>query len=170
MKPIKTERLILSEFSLDDAPFIIEMLNDPAWLQFIGDRGIKTLEDAQDYIVNKLQKGFKEQGFGMLIVKLKDSQIPIGTCGLLKREYLDDMDIGFAFLPAFRGKGYAFEAASATIAWGKENLGMKRVLAFTDANNAASIMLIKKLSLKFERLLTDFPDDDAEIQLYRRDL
>ena len=170
MKKIETERLILSEFTLDDAPFILEMLNDPAWLQFIGDRSVKTLEDAQDYIVNKLQKGFKEQGFGMMIVKLKDDETPIGTCGLLEREYLDDMDIGFAFLPTFRGKGYAFEAASATIEWGKKNLGMRRILAFTDANNAASIILIKKLGLKFERLMTDFPDDDAEIQLYGNDL
>ncbi len=170
MNKIETERLILSEFSIDDAPFILEMLNDPAWLQFIGDRGVKTLDDARDYIVNKLQKGFKEQGFGMLIIKLKDNQIPIGTCGLLKREYLDDLDIGFAFLPAFRGKGYAFEAASTTVKWGKENLGIKRVLAFTDANNTASIALIKKLGMEFERLLTDFPEDDAEIQLYGRDL
>ena len=128
------------------------------------------LEDAQDYIINKLQKGFKEQGFGMMVVKLKDDETPIGTCGLLKREYLDDMDIGFAFLPAFRGKGYAFEAASATVKWGKENLGMRRILAFTDADNAASIILIKKLGLKFERLMTDFPEDDAEIRLYGKDL
>jgi len=170
MNTIETERLILSEFTLDNAPFILEMLNDPAWLQFIGDRGVKTLEDAQDYIVNKLQKSFKEQGFGMLIVKLKGNEIPIGTCGLLKRDYLDDLDIGFAFLPKFRGKGYAFESAAATIKYGKENLGIKHILAFTDANNAASITLIKKLGLKFERLMTDFPDDDVKIQLYGKDV
>ena len=170
MNHIETKRLVLSEFFLDDAPFILEMLNDPAWLQFIGDRGVKTLEDAQDYIVNKLQKGFKEQGFGMMIVKLKNDETPIGTCGLLKREYLDDMDIGFAFLPNFRGKGYAFEAVSATMSYGKENLGIKHILAFTDADNSASIQLIEKLGLEFERLMTDFPDDDAEIQLYGKDL
>ena len=133
----ETDRLILSKFSLDDAPFILKMLNDPDWLQFIGDKGIKTLDDARDYIVNKLQKSFRELGFGMLIVKLKDGDISIGTCGLLKRDYLDDLDLGFAFLPRFRGKGYAFEAASATISYGKENLGMKRILAFTDADNSA---------------------------------
>ncbi len=166
MNNIETKRLILSEFSLDDAPFILEMLNDPVWLEFIGDRGVKNLEDAQDYIVNKLKKGFDEQGFGMLLVKLKDSEIPIGTCGLLKRDYLDDLDIGFAFLPTFRGKGYATEAAAATIEWGREKLDMKRVLAFTDANNAASITLIKKLGMEFERLMSDFPDDDAKIRLY----
>ena len=170
MSNIETERLTLSEFSPEDAPFILKMLNDPAWLQFIGDRGVKTLGDAQNYIVDKLQKSFKEQGFGMLIVKLKDDETAIGTCGLLKRDYLDDLDIGYAFLPKFRGKGYAFEAASATIAWGKEKLGMKHILAFTDADNIASIKLIKKLELEFERLLTDFPDDDAEIELYGRDL
>ena len=170
MNNIETDRLILSEFSLDDAPFILEMLNDSAWLQFIGDRDIRTLDDARDYIVNKLQKSFKEQGFGMLLVKLKDGEIPIGTCGLLKRDYLDDLDIGFAYLPAFRGQGYVFEAASATIEYGKEMLGLKRVLAFTDANNIASIQLIKKLGLEFERLMTDFPTDAAEIQLYGKDL
>jgi len=169
VKDIETDRLILSEFSLDDAPFILEMLNDPAWLEFIGDRSVKTLDDARDYIANKLQKAFREFGFGMLLVELKDGT-PIGTCGLLKREYLDDLDIGFAFLPAFRGKGYALEAASATIEWGKKNLGMKRILAFTDANNAASITLIKKLGLEFERLMADFPDDDAEIELYGKDI
>lgn len=169
MKSIETERLILSEFTVEDAPFILEMLNDPAWLQFIGDRGVKTLDDARDYIVNKLQKSYQEFGFGMLIVKLKDGGISIGTCGLLKREYLEDLDLGFAFLPEFRGKGYAYEAASATIEYGKENLGMKRILTFTDADNSTSIGLIKKLDLKFERLI-DFPDDDAEIQLYRRDI
>ncbi|NQU29288.1 MAG: GNAT family N-acetyltransferase [Anaerolineae bacterium] len=165
MLMIETERLILSEFSSNDAPFILEMLNDPAWLQFIGDRGVKTLDDARDYIVNKLQKSFKELGFGMLIVKLKDGGISIGTCGLLKRDYLEDLDLGFAFLPEFRAKGYAYEAASATIEYGKKNLGLKHILAFTDADNSASINLIKKLGLGFERLI-DFPDDDAEIQLY----
>ena len=169
MSSIETDRLILSEFSLDDAPFILEMLNDPAWLQFIGDRGVKTLDDARDYIVNKLQKSFKELDFGMLIVKLKDGEISIGTCGLLKRDYLEDLDLGFAFLPSSRGKGYAFEAASATINYGKENLGLKRILAFTDADNFASIKLLGKLGLEFERLV-DFPDDDAEIQLYGRDI
>jgi len=134
-------------------------------LQFIGDRRIKTLDDARDYIVNKLQKSFRELGFGMLIVKLKDGGISIGTCGLLKRDYLEDVDLGFAFLPGFRGKGYAFETASATINYGKENLGMKRILAFADADNSASIKSITKLGLEFERLI-DFPDDDAEIKLY----
>lgn len=170
MNHIETERLILSEFSLDDAPFILEMLNDPGWLKFIGDRGVKSLEDAQDYIANKLQKGFKEQGFGMLLVKLKGSETSIGTCGLLKREYLDDMDIGFAFLPAFRGKGYAFEAATAVIEDGKERLRINRFLAFTDAKNDASISLITKLGLEFERLMTDFPEDDTEIRLYGKGL
>ena len=169
MSIIETDRLELSEFSLDDAPFILEMLNDPVWLQFIGDRGVKTLDDARDYIVNKLQKSFKELGFGMLIVKLKDGGISIGTCGLLKRDYLEDLDLGFAFLPEFRGKGYAYEAASATIEYGKKNLGLKHILAFTDVDNSASINLVKKLGLEFERLM-DFPDDDAEIQLYGGDI
>ena len=169
MSIIETNRLILSEFTIDDAPFILDMLNDPAWLQFIGDRGIKTRDDARDYIVNKLQKSYQEYGFGMLIVKLKDDGISIGTCGLLKRDYLEEVDLGFAFLPEFRGKGYAIEAAAATIEYGKDNLDLKRILAFTDADNSASIKLITKLGLKFERLV-DFPDDDAEIQLYGRDI
>ena len=170
MNPIKTERLILAEFIEADAPFILEMLNDPAWIKFIGDRGVKTLSDARDYIVNKLQKSMEELGFGMLLVKLKDGEFPVGTCGLLKRDYLDHLDIGFAFLPEFRGKGYAFEATYALITYGKKELGMKRILAYTDAENSTSIKLLKKLGLEFERMLLEFPEDDAEIELYGKDL
>ncbi|MBT3322286.1 MAG: GNAT family N-acetyltransferase [Anaerolineae bacterium] len=164
MKNLETKRLILVEFSLDDAPFIMEMLNDPAWIEFIGDRRIRTLDDARDYIVNKLQQTMQESGYGMLLVKLKDGS-PIGTCGLLKREYLDDYDIGFAFLPNFRRKGYAYEAASAMIDYGKESLGLKRIAAFVLKGNLKSVLLLKKLGMKYERMLK-IPNDDAEIELY----
>lgn len=106
----------------------------------------------------------QESGYGMLLVKLKDGS-PIGTCGLLKREYLDDYDIGFAFLPNFRRKGYAYEAASAMIDYGKESLGLKRIAAFVLKGNLKSVLLLKKLGMKYERMLK-IPNDDAEIELY----
>ena len=169
MSIIETDRLILSEFSLDDAPFILEMLNDPGWLEFIGDRGVRTLDDAHGYIKRRLLDSYEKLGYGLYLAKLKNEGIPIGTCGLLKRDYLDDLDIGYAFLPEFRGKGYAFESASAIIEYGKEKLGLKRILAFTNANNSRSIKLLKRLGLGFEKVF-EMPDDEGEVELYGRDL
>ena len=164
---IQTKRLILREFTIDDAPFILELLNDPAWIDFIGDRGVRTLEDAKTYIIERLQKSYREHGFGMWLVEEKGT--PIGTCGLLKRDYLDDLDIGIAFLPAWRGQGYAHEAAQAVMDYGKEELGLKRLLAFVLVGNEKSVQLLRKLGMQYEGKL-QIPDDDADIDLYGIDL
>lgn len=115
MNIIQTDRLILYHLGINDIDFIYELLNSPAWIKYIGDRGIKTLDDAKKYIINGPMKSYEKFGFGLWLTKLKNDETPIGICGLLKRETLNDIDIGFAFLPQYTGKGYAFEAASATL-------------------------------------------------------
>jgi RimJ/RimL family protein N-acetyltransferase len=151
MDVFETDRLALSHLSADDAAFIFELLNTPGWLQFIGDRGIKTLQDAEQYILNGPVKSYENNGFGLLAVRLKDSLEAIGICGLIKRAGLDDIDIGFAFLPAYNGKGYAAEAAHATLEYGFTTLGLNRIVAITNEDNIHSIRLLKKIGMQYER-------------------
>jgi RimJ/RimL family protein N-acetyltransferase len=162
---LETERLSLRRFSLDDAAFVVEMVNDPAWLEHIGDRNVKTLEEARAYLRKGALDMYDRMGFGMYVVTLKDSEEPIGTCGLIKRDALDDVDIGFAFLPRFRGQGYALESAAATLEYGKSVLGLKRIVAIVSPANHRSIRLLESIGLKFERPIT-LPGDDEEISLY----
>src|SRR5687768_14272461 len=116
LKVLETDRLVLRWVTTDDAEFILALLNDPAWLQFIGDKGVRTLEDARDYILRSPVDMYRRLGFGLYLTELKEGGVPIGLCGVLKRDGLDDVDIGFAFLPAYRAKGYGYEAASAVLA------------------------------------------------------
>ena len=169
MKLIETERLILREFIADDAPFVLALVNDPDWITYIGDRGVRNLDDARTYITERLQKSYREMGFGMWLVERKEDGAPTGMCGLLKRDYLDALDIGFGFLPDFRGQGYAFEAASATIEYGKEKFALKRILGFTLVGNDPSARLLKKLGMQYERNF-NIPDDDADLELYGKAL
>src|SRR5437870_3683417 len=111
--------------SPDDAEFILQLLNEPSWLQFIGDRGVRTLDDARAYIIKGPVEMYARLGFGFYVVELKVDRIPIGMCGLVKRDYLDDVDIGYALLPRYWAKGYAYEAASAVLAYGTDDLGLK---------------------------------------------
>jgi len=166
---IETERLILREFTADDAPFVLALVNDPDWITYIGDRGVKTLEAAKTYIAERLQKSYREMGFGMWLIERKADGAPIGMCGLLKRDYLDALDVGFALLPDFRGQGYAFEAAAATIAWGKAELNLNRILGFTLVGNAPSAKLLKKLGMTYERNF-NIPNDDDDLELYGKSL
>jgi len=168
MNIIETERLLLSRLSIDDDAFILKLLNDPDWLKFIGDRGVNNLEDARNYIVKGPVKNYSEHGFGLFLTKLKDDEVPIGTCGLLKRDYLKEIDIGFAFLPQFRGKGYAVESA-AVIAYGKEAFSLSRIVAITQADNIRSIKVLKKIGFEFENTINQ-PEDDQEIELYGADV
>jgi RimJ/RimL family protein N-acetyltransferase len=162
---LETERLSLRRFSLDDAAFVVEMVNDPAWLEHIGDRNVRTLEEARAYLRKGALDMYERMGFGMYVVTFKDSEEPIGTCGLIKRDSLDDVDIGFAFLPRFRGQGYALESAAATLEYGKSVLGLKRIVAIVSPANHRSIRLLESIGLKFERPIR-LPGDDEEISLY----
>lgn len=155
MRVLETERLVLRHLSVDDAEFILGLVNEPSWLRFIGDRGVRTLEDALQYILTGPVASYKQFGFGLYLVELKETEAPIGICGLLKRETLDDVDVGFALLPQFRRKGYAFESAAAVIEHGRDDFGLRRIVAITSPDNHGSIQLLEKLGFHFERRLGD---------------
>jgi RimJ/RimL family protein N-acetyltransferase len=143
LKVIETDRLILRRLSVDDAEFILELVNDPSWLKFIGNKDVKTIEDARRSISNKYVEMYSRLGFGLYLVELKGEGVPVGICGLIKRDALEDVDLGFAFLPDFRGQGYAYEAAVATMEYGKNVLGLNRIAAITVemSKDSASVML-----------------------------
>ncbi|HEY6221088.1 MAG TPA: GNAT family N-acetyltransferase [Candidatus Eisenbacteria bacterium] len=164
-KVLESQRLILRRFSLEDAAFALALVNDPAWLKYIGDRNVRTVEDARAYLRKGALDMYERFGFGMYVVTLKGSGEPIGTCGLIKRESLDDVDIGFAFLPQFRGQGFALESAVAVLEHGKRALGLKRIVAIVSPANRRSIAILEKIGLKFERKLK-LPGEDEEISLY----
>lgn len=165
MKVLETNRLTLRHLSTDDAEFILEFLNEPSFLRFIGDKGVRTLEDAREYILNGPVAMYNRLGFGLYLTELKETGVPIGICGLIKRDGLEDVDIGFAFLPRFWAKGYAYEAASAVIAYGKDVLRLKRVVAITSPDNQASARLLEKLGMRFERRVK-LSEDAEEVRLF----
>lgn len=161
----ETPRLTLSHLTPGDTSFLITLMNTPGWLQFIGDRNVHTTEDALRYLQDRIVKGYDENGFGLYRVALKDDNTPIGMCGLVKRDWLDDPDIGFAFLPAHEGRGYALEAARAVMEHAKTTLGLKHLAAVTVAYNERSIRLLEKLGMKREKTII-IPDDPEELLLF----
>jgi RimJ/RimL family protein N-acetyltransferase len=160
-----TERLNLREFTTGDAKFIIELVNTPGWLEFIGDRNIKTEEQAIHYLENGPLKSYGLNGFGLSMVELKNEKIPVGMCGIIRRDNLEGPDIGFAFLPEFTGKGYAYEIADATMAFAKDKLKLPIIFAITVPQNKTSIKLLEKIGMKFIKPFC-FPDKDEELLLY----
>ena len=162
---LATARVCLRELTADDAPFILTLLNDPAWLQFIGDRGVRTIEDAVGYIERGPRASYALHGFGLYIVTLADSGTPIGICGLIRRDSLPGPDLGFAFLPAYRSQGYAFEAALAVRDFGRDRLRLPSLLAIVHPANGASIRLLERLGFVFERMMT-VPGDDHEVKVF----
>ena len=168
MTVLETDRLSLRKFVVEDAPFIFKLVNDPSWLRFIGDRGVHSLEDAQKYILNGPMSSYERFGFGLYMVQSKAGEVPLGMCGLIKRDFMQDVDIGYAFLPEFWGYGYAYEAALATLEYGKSAFGLKRIVAVVSPDNVSSIKLLKKLGFHFEKMI-QFPGDANEIELYARE-
>lgn len=163
---METGRLVLRRLVLDDAPFILELVNDPAWLQFIGDRGVRTLDDARTYIAEGPLAMYGRFGFGLYLVMLKDPRTPIGLCGLIKRDGLDDVDLGFAFLPAFREQGYACEAASAVVAHGRRDLGLERIVAITSTDNDRSERVLARVGLVFRKVV-QLKGSAEQVKLFR---
>ena len=161
---LATKRLALRRLSPADADFILELLNDPSFLRFIGDKCVRNADDAREYILEGPVASYQRNGFGLWLVELKDSGVPVGMCGLLKRESLPDVDIGFAFLPAYRSRGYAFEAASAVLHYGRTEFGLKRIVAITDPENAGSIRVLERIGMRFERMIA-VSEGSPEIQL-----
>ena len=169
MNVLETDRLILRQFSPDDAEFILELVNDPSFIQNIGDRGVRSLEDAQRYLETGPIASYARNRFGLWLVQLKESGESIGMCGLIKRDTLEDVDIGYAFLPKFWSKGYAVESARAVREYGHKTIGLKRLVAITDPANEGSIRVLKKIGLKFEKMVR-LSADDIELKLFAADL
>ena len=144
---LETDRLILRKIEVSDAPFFYELFNSEGWLTYIGDRNIQTVSDAEQQIKEKYLPSYKTNGYGSYVVVEKASNMPVGTCGMYKRENLDHPDIGFAFLPSHLRKGYGYESAHAVLQHARENMGIPKVLAFTLPKNIASIRLLEKLGL-----------------------
>ena len=162
---LETDRLQLRMLSVDDAQFVLRLLNEPSFIQNIGDRGVRTLDDARAYIQKGPIASYETFGFGLWIVETKSAGLPVGICGLLKRDVLDDVDIGYALLPEFWSRGYALESASAVMAYAKEKLGSKRVLAVVNADNQSSIRLLEKMGFQYERMVR-LAEDAPEIKLF----
>jgi len=168
MTVLETERLTLRHFNTDDAPFILSLVNEPSFLRHIGDKKVRTLEDARQYILNGPVATYERHGFGLYQVELKDTHTAVGMCGLLKRAELPQPDIGFAFLPDFWNKGFAFEAAAAVLTDARERLKLNRILAIVNPDNDSSIKLLEKLGLKYERNVMLAADRD-EVKLFATD-
>jgi [ribosomal protein S5]-alanine N-acetyltransferase len=164
VRVLGTPRLSLRRLTPDDAEFIVELLNDAAFIRFVGDKGVRTPEDARQYILTGPIASYESNRFGLWLVELNKTSQAIGICGLLKRENLPEVDIGFAFLPAYRSRGYAFESASAVLGYARNELGLTRIVAITDSANTGSIRVLEKMGMKFERMIS-LSEGEAEIQL-----
>jgi RimJ/RimL family protein N-acetyltransferase len=169
LQVLETDRLVLRWLEPTDAAFMHELMNDSGWLEHIGDRGIRSVDDARRYIVERLRDQCLRLGYGLNLVELRDTGEPAGICGLVKRDWLEDADLGFAFLPRFRGRGLACEAAQACLQHARDVLGMRRVAAIVAAGNPRSIRLLERLDLRLERTVTP-PRETQELALYARAL
>jgi len=165
LKVLETERLIMRRFSPADAGLILELLNEPSFIQNIGDRGVRTLSDAERYIATGPVASYARNGFGLYLVLLKESNEPIGMCGLIKRDALEDVDVGYAFLPRYWSKGFAIESVQAVLAYAKKILRLKRVVAIVDPNNRGSIRVLEKAGFTFEKMVR-LSADDIELKLF----
>ena len=163
----ETARLRIRQLRGDDAAFIQVLTNDPDYVRNIGNRGVRTVDDAARYLRNGPMAAYEEWGFGLYLVEIKGNWLPIGTCGLLRRDYHPEVEIGFAFVPAGRGGGYAFEAASAVLEYAVGALQLRRIVAFTAPDNQPSIRLLTKLGFQFEKML-DLPGHDEPSRFFVR--
>lgn len=150
---LETERLRLRHLAPADAPFILELLNDPGFIRNIGDRGVRTLEQARKYILTGPGASYEQHGFGLNLVESKQSGSGVGICGLLRRECHPDTEIGFALLPKARGQNYAFEAACAVVDFAVRSQQLARIVALTAPDNFASIRVLERLGFRFERMV-----------------
>lgn len=166
---LETSRLVLREFTHGDDAFLLRLLNEPSWLRFIGDRGVRTLEDARRYVDDGPRASQARNGFALWCVVPKGTGEPMGMCGLVRRDALPGPDVGFAFLPEAWGKGFAVESAAAVLARARDVLGIRRVLAITDPDNAASIRVLERIGMVREGSVR-MPGEELDLALYARDL
>lgn len=165
MKILETERLLLRLMTEDDAQFFLELLNEPGWINNVGDRGIRTVEECAAYITRVYTAGYENNGFGLYLTELKETGEPVGICGLVKRDSLENVDVGFAFKERYWGRGYATESAAAALEYGHNTLDIERIVAITTQTNHASARVLEKIGLKFERLIK-LGDSDEEERLF----
>ncbi len=164
----ETERLRIRYLTEQDAEFALHIYNTPPFLQFVGDRHIRNVEQATQYLINGPMKMYQEKGVGLYLVELKACSTPIGLCGLIKRDHLDDIDIGYGYLEEYFGKGFAFESCQSVLSYAQETLKLQRVIAFTNSDNVASIKLLEKLGLGFDKVIAA-TDKDPEMDFYSVD-
>lgn len=169
MTVLETERLSLRQMTTDDAPFILVLVNEPSFIQNIGDRKVRTIEDARAYILNGPVKSYEKHGFGLYLVSLKETNESIGMCGLIKRDGLENVDIGYALLPKFWSRGYAVEAARAVKEYAKDVIGLKRLVAIVDPANEGSIRVLERIGLRYEKMI-GLSADDIELKLFGAEL
>lgn len=165
MNILETERLVLRRMRVEDAEFIFELVNEPAFIRNIGDKGVRTLEDARNYILNGPVASYAKFGFGLYVVVIKETGAAIGICGLLKRDSLEDVDIGFALFEKFWGRGFAYESAAAVMEYGRTALGLKRIVAITSPDNEGSMRVLEKIGLRFEKMIR-MPGSDEDTRLF----
>ena len=165
MRILETQRLIIRHLAQDDAEFILELLNEPAFIRNIADRGVRTIADAEAYIQDGPVASYEKNGFGLFAVELKDTGVPIGMCGLIRRDVLPDVDIGYALLERYWNKGYAYEAASAVLDYGYQVIGLKRIVAITALDNDASARVLQKIGLRFDSII-DLPTVGGQSKLF----
>ncbi|HEV7517915.1 MAG TPA: GNAT family N-acetyltransferase [Thermoanaerobaculia bacterium] len=162
---LRTDRLSLRRLSVDDAELIFRLLNEPSYLKYIGDKGVRTIADARSYILSGPVTSYEKFGFGLWLVETQESGVAMGMCGLLKRDGLEDVDLGYAFLPEFWSRGYALESASAVLNYARETLGLERVVAITNVDNESSIRLLEKLGFAYEGLIR-LSESAPEVKLF----
>ncbi len=165
MSVLESERLVLREFDLDDADFVLELLNEQAFLRFIGDKGVRTRADAQEYLRKGPLDSYRRFGFGLYLASLRAEGTPIGMCGLVKRDGLADVDVGFALRSSYWSRGYAVEAAKAVLEYGRRTLHLGRIVAIVNPDNLASIAVLEKIGLEFERMIR-LPGSGPELKLF----
>lgn len=168
-KLYETQRLLIRPVNIEDGPFILELMNTPKWIQFIGDRHVKTVVEAKAYIIDKAFPQLEKYGHTNNVIIRREDNVKLGTCGLYHREDRKDPDIGFAFLPQFEGKGYAFEAAYRLIVAAKENYGLKELSAYTLEYNSTSRKLLERLGFALKGL-GKIPNNDEDLLHYHREL
>jgi RimJ/RimL family protein N-acetyltransferase len=161
-----TERLLLRPFTLEDAPFILQLLNEPSFIENIADKGVRSVTQAEDYLRQGPLASYAAHGHGLWMVQHRGTGSPLGMCGLIRRDALPEVDLGYAFLPEFWGLGFAREAAAACLAWGREHLGLRGLLAIVSPTNAASIRLLEALAFSPEGTMELAPGD--VVAVYRR--
>jgi RimJ/RimL family protein N-acetyltransferase len=165
MTIIQSKRLALRKLDLRDAEFILELLNEAPFVRFIGDKGVRTLQDACEYLQKGPMDSYLRFGFGLYLTSLLIDGTPIGMCGLVKRDTLDDVDVGFAFLSRHWSKGYAVEAAAAVLNYARRELQMRRIVAITNPENRSSIAVLERIGLRFERMV-NLEDPGSELKLF----